>query len=31
MPHPSGSNGHRKQQFQENAHALRDRLAAWFS
>jgi hypothetical protein len=31
MPHPSGSNGHRKRQFQENADLLRGRLAAWFS
>ena len=31
MPHPSGSNGHRKRQFEENADALRRRIAAWFA
>ena len=31
VPHPSGSNGHRARQFQENADALRGRIAAWFS
>ncbi len=31
MPHPSGSNGHRKRQFQDNADALRSRITDWFS
>jgi hypothetical protein len=31
MPHPSGANGHRHEQFRENADALRSRIAGWFS
>ena len=31
FPHPSGANGHRRRQFEENFPAMRSQVAKWFS